>query len=175
MACVLCVTQWHCDVITHSEQLSETNDFILRRNANFFHLFDGESNGIFVMWCNHDTNFLGIFTFVFHNLSDESKTILLLQPLRPVHWNISNLYSAQTFGQCLVIHLRGRFEAGINWIFVAKGARSSTFLFHVRAADQFCAKVEILTFRLLQIHAHLSRDCVKFNWKCELDLLEWNL
>lgn len=62
-------TKWHCDVVAHSEQLPEADDLIFRRNANLFHLFDGKSNGVLVMWCHHDADFLCIFTFVFQNLA----------------------------------------------------------------------------------------------------------
>lgn len=65
------VTQWHSDVIAHSKQLSETNDFVFGRNTDFFHFLNGESYGIFIMRCNHDANLFGIFTFVFQNLHGE--------------------------------------------------------------------------------------------------------
>lgn len=61
-------TQWHCNVIAHSKQLTEANDFIFRWNANFLHLFDGESYCVLVVRSDHYSNFLRIFALVFQQL-----------------------------------------------------------------------------------------------------------
>lgn len=80
------LTQRERDVIAHAQQLSETDDLVLRRNADLLHFVNSKANGILVVRCHHDSDALGVSLLVFQDLQKKNalRTIENLNRSEPI-------------------------------------------------------------------------------------------
>lgn len=65
---LLQLTQRERDEIAHAQQLAETDDLVLRRDADLLHFVDGKANGVLVVRGDHDADALGVRFVVLQDL-----------------------------------------------------------------------------------------------------------
>lgn len=154
------LTQWERYVITHAQQLTETDDLIFRGNSDFLHLFNCKSNRVFVVRCHHNANFFGVVDiYVFQQLHKKKINGYFIVCTKFFQKIYSSTYldSSQAFGQRFVIHIGSSIVWWICWIIIFQWSGTGSFLFNVRTTNQFSAKEEVLTLCLFQISANLYK------------------
>ena len=130
------LTQRKSDIITHSIQLSKTNDFVFRGNSNFFHSMDKWNQKVlrsnYVLETEESaTVYSDEQNVLFYG---KSNSIFIVRGDHHIHFvrNVSLLlqflYSIQTFGECTVVHLSCSIIIWIYWISIVESLGSSPFL-----------------------------------------------